>query len=180
MLNAPYTQRQKLLESLNNNLEVVKAWELMVSAVNRIPADMLTTANTVNSTTTFADIPGLRYELEPFGIYEIVGQLLVQSAATTTGLAVTATVPAGATISGTFSHPVAANTLNIGYVTASGNASNDTTGFPAISTTYLVEFRALVVNGGTVGNVQLRFRSEVAASAITVLTNSSLSVRRLK
>lgn len=180
MPNVPQTQRQKLLDSLNSNLEVVKTIEALIYTANRIQTDSLSSTNIVNSTTTFADITGLRVELEAFGIYEATGLLLVQSAATTTGIGVTATVPAGATISGVFSHPSAVNALTLGYVTASGSVSNDTTGFPAIGTTYLVEFRACIVNGSTAGSIQLQFRSEVAASAVTVLTNSSLSVRKLK
>lgn len=180
MPNVPQTQRQKLLESLNNNLEVAKTIEALIYTANRIQTDAVAAGNTANSTTTFADIPGLRVELDAFGIYEVTALLLVQSAATTTGIGVTATVPTGATISGVFSHASTANALTLGYITTSGAVSNDTTGFPAAGTTFLVELRACIVNGGNYGGVQLQFRSEVAASAITVLTNSSLSVRKLK
>jgi len=126
-----------------------------------------------NSAVTLADVTGMNfsaalntnYEVEVFGNFT--------SAATTTGMALALTTPAGATVAGVTWHPVSATALGSAFSRASGAVTGATASVDAVAPNF-VPFTSkwVVKNANTAGIVQLQLRSEVAASAVTLLGGS--------
>ena len=124
-------------------------------------------SNVAVSTTTFADVTGLsffaqantRYEVEVFGA--------IQTAATTTGAALALDIPSGSVI-GQGVHNLAASTLT-GWEQIADNATTGSgSGMRATMANVPIRFQAIAAVGGTGGAVQLRMRSEIASSAVTL------------
>lgn len=138
------------------SVETVDPWHYVV-----LPS------NVAVSTTTFADVTGLsffaqantRYEVEVFGA--------IQTAATATGAALALDIPSGSVI-GQGVHNLAASTLT-GWEQIADNATTGAgSGMRATGANVPIRFQAIAAVGGTGGAVQLRLRSEIAASAVTL------------
>jgi hypothetical protein len=116
----------------------------------------------------------MRFAMQANQTYLIEGKLPFRTAATTTGLGLNATVPAGATLY--FQHraqtSASASETRLGGVASSAVA--------AANTNYMDELTAIVVVGGTAGNFQLRLASEVASSTVTLKAGGMMSCRRLR
>lgn len=130
-------------------------------------------ADVTNSTVTVADVTGLALALAANSIYAIDAKVMFQTAATTTGIRLTQTVPAGATVVAQWNTPTSltATTLTNQRAADTGAAS---TAIDTANANTLAIASVLVITGATAGNLQIRFASEVAASNVVVKAGSNL------
>jgi len=135
-------------------------------------------ADTANSTTTPAAVTGLSFTATANTTYlvEVFGTF--QSAATTTGIALALDIPSG-TVSGQVIHPSSATALTGTEQIADNATSGATTGVRAAATNVPILASFIVAVGATGGPVQLQFRSEIAASAVTMKANLTAMGRRI-
>lgn len=124
------------------------------------------------SSTTLTDVTDFGFLLEANTVYEFEGTLIVQSAATSTGLKLGMTVPAGATVTGSFTHMTTSTESETRPLGASS------TGFPVANSNYAVEFRAIVITSSTAGAAVLRAATEVTSSAVTLKAYSLLKLHK--
>lgn len=134
-------------------------------------------ADVVNSTTALAAVTGLSFAAAANTTYlvEVVGSF--QSAATTTGIALALDIPSGS-VSGQIMHPSSATALTGTEQIADAATTGATTGVRAATTNVPILATFIVAVGGTGGAVQLMFRSEVAASAVTMKATLTAMGRR--
>lgn len=142
-------------------------------AVATLPADV------TDSTGVFIDATGLSIALLANSTYLLESALTFQSAATTTGMALAITLPAGATIRGSYSHNVSATAIEGSYNIASGTVKGDTSGVLVINEDVPITGRWLITTAATAGNAQMQIRTGVAASAITLKAGSTVISTRL-
>lgn len=135
-------------------------------------------ADVANSTVAPAAATGLSFAAAANTTYlvEVVGTF--QSAATTTGIALALDIPSGA-VSGMTVHPASATTLTGTEQIADAVTTGATTGVRAAATNVPIIATFIVSTGATAGQVQLLFRSEVAASAVTLKAGLTAMGRRI-
>lgn len=135
-------------------------------------------ADVTNSTVTLANATGLAIALAANSSYAIDAKVMFQTAAITTGIRLTQTVPTGATHVAQWNTPTSliANTLSNQRAADTGAA---TTAIDTANANTLATGSLLVVTGATAGNLQIRFASEVAASNAVIKTGSSLVAIKL-
>lgn len=121
----------------------------------------------VNSTVALADVSGMSFTAIANTTYLISLIGVFQAAATTTGIAVAVTIPSGA-VAGLGSAPRSATGADIIVQTNTGATLGVTTGVPTANANVPIVQDWIVAVGATGGTVQLQFRSEVAASAVTM------------
>lgn len=131
-------------------------------------------ADSTVSTTTFASVAGMSFAAEADATYlaELCGTF--QTAVTTTGIGLAFDIPSGS-VSGHFLIPTSNTALVNVLQTADDAVLAPSTGVAVASTNYPLSGRALIRIGATGGTVQLRQRSEVAASN-TVLKAGTSSI----
>ncbi|MFN3451168.1 MAG: hypothetical protein ACK4ZE_03345 [Sphingorhabdus sp.] len=136
------------------------------------------TADVANSTVAPAAATGLSFAAAANMVYlvEVVGTF--QSAATTTGIALALDIPSGA-VSGMTLHPASATTLTGTEQIADATTTGATTGVRAAATNIPIRANFIVSVGAIAGQVQLLFRSEVAASAVTLKAGLTAMGRRI-
>jgi hypothetical protein len=135
-------------------------------------------ADVSNSTVTLAAVTGLSFAAMANTTYlvEVVGAF--QSAATTTGIALALDIPSGSVIG-----------LAIANISASSSGSTEqiadsattgaTAGVRAANSNTPITARFVVAVGATAGSIQLQFRSEIAASAVTMKAALTIMGRRV-
>ena len=135
-------------------------------------------ADVSNSTVTMANATGLSFNALANTTYvvDVVGTF--QSAAITTGIALALAIPSGS-VSGQAWHPISATTLNSVEQIATGATTGATTGVRAAATNVPITASYIVAIGATGGAVQLQFRSEIAASAVTMKAGLTAMGRRV-
>jgi hypothetical protein len=135
-------------------------------------------ADVSNSTITLAPVTGLSFVAAANTTYlvELVGTF--QSGATTTGIALALDIPSGA-VTGQIIHPISATTLGSIEQIADAATTGATSGVRAAATNVPVLATFIVAVGITGGTVQLLFRSEVAASAVTMKAGLNALGRRV-
>lgn len=134
-------------------------------------------ADVANSTVTLAPVTGLSFTTAANSSYlvEVIGTF--QSAASTTGIALALDIPSGS-VSGHGFHLISTNGVN-GFDQIADNAVIGTTsGTRAPSVNIPISARFIVAIGATGGSVQLQFRSEIAASAVTLKAGLTAMGRR--
>ena len=124
-------------------------------------------ADVANSTTTLAAVTGLSFPAMANTTYLVEIGGTFQSAAATTGIALALDIPSGS-VSGQVIHPSSATALTGIEQIADNVTTGATTGVRAAATNVPLLARFIVAVGVTGGAVQLQFRSEVAASAVTM------------
>lgn len=129
-------------------------------------------------TAAFVNVTAMLGVLAASSVYMVDGVLTFQSAAVTTGIGLAWTLPAGATISGAYDHNVTNTTAQQAFNIAAGAVSANTTDVPAAATNTPLRGRWLIRTGVTAGNAQLQFRTEVAASSVTIKKDLSALVFR--
>lgn len=134
-------------------------------------------ADVANSTTTLAAVTGLSFVAAANTTYlvDVVGAF--HSAATTTGIAVALDIPSGSVIGQTLTN-TSANALGATEQIADNATTGATTGVRAANTNTPLTARFVVAVGATGGAVQLQFRSEIAASVVTMKANLTAMGRR--
>ena len=130
-------------------------------------------ADVTNSTVTLADVTGLSLALAANSTYAVEAKVMFQTAATTTGIRLTQTVPTGATVVAQWNTPTSltASTLANQRAADAGAAS---TAIDVANANTLASGSLLVITGATAGNLQIRFASEIAASNAVVKAGSNL------
>lgn len=124
-------------------------------------------ADVSNSTVTLASVTGLSFTAAANATYlvELVGTF--QSAATSTGIALALDIPSGS-VSGLLIHATLATVLGGSEQIADSATTGATTGVRAAATNTPIIARWIIAIGGAGGTVQLQYRSEIAASAVTM------------
>jgi hypothetical protein len=130
-------------------------------------------ADVTNNTTTLANVTGLAIALAANSTYAIDAQVMFQTAAITTGIRLTQTVPAGATVVAQWSTPTSLTASTLANQRAA-DVGAATTAIDTANANTLAMGSILVVTGATPGNLQIRFASEVAASNAVVKAGSNL------
>lgn len=136
------------------------------------------TADVINSTVTLAAVTGLSFNALANTTYviDVIGTF--QSAAATTGIALALDIPSGS-ISGQAIHPITATSLGGNEQIADAATTGATTGVRAAATNVPIFATFIVAIGATSGAVQLQFRSEIAASAVTMKAGLTAMGRRV-
>ena len=136
-------------------------------AVVRLGADV------TSNTTALANVTGLAVALAANSTYAIDARVMFQTAATTTGIRLTQTVPAGATVLAQWSTPTTLTALTLANQRAA-DAGATTTAIDTANASTLAMASLLVITGATAGNLQIRFASETAGSNAIVKAGSNL------
>ena len=136
------------------------------------------TADVINSTVTLAAVTGLSFNALANTTYviDVIGTF--QSAAATTGIALALDIPSGS-IAGQTIHPTTATSLGGTEQIADSATTGATTGVRAVATNVPIFATFIVAIGATGGSVQLQFRSEIAASAVTMKAGLTAMGRRV-
>lgn len=123
---------------------------------------VLASDNTV-STTALADVTGMSFTADASSTYivELIGTF--QTAATTTGIGLALNIPSGGVMGQVFTPTSSTAVLNVLQI-ANNAVLAPSTGVAAANTNYPITAKWLVKIDSTGGTVQLRQRSEVAAS----------------
>lgn len=135
-------------------------------------------ADTFDITAVFVNAGNLSAVLAANSTYLVEASLAFQSAALTTGMALGFTLPAGASITGGYSHQATATGSQSAYNTASGTVNSNTSAVPVINANLPLTGRWVIATGANAGVAQLQYRSGVAASAITLKAALSALVFR--
>lgn len=145
--------------------------------IDLVPEPRLSTirlaADVTNNTTTLANVTGLALALAANSTYQIDGQVMFQTAATTTGIRLTQTVPTGATVVAQWNTPTSLTASTLANQRAA-DAGAATTAIDTANANTLATASILVITGATAGNLQIRFASEVAGSNAVVKAGSNL------
>lgn len=139
-----------------------------------LPADVPENAG------VFTDATGLLAALAINSVYIVEGLLTFQSAGAGVGIGLGFTLPAGATISGSYNHNATATTLQGAFNTAAGAVNANTTAVPIINVNIPIHGRWIIRTAGTAGNAQLQLRSSAAATTVTLKQDlSTLSFQKI-
>lgn len=136
------------------------------------PTYVRLTANRTNATTSYADITDLIIPVSANTRYDIECRLIYSANATTTGIGIGWTGPASPTLVG--GQMIAGLTsATVGGTTSVGNDTGGVTTASVATSGNFATFHGIWSNGANAGNVQMRFRSEVAiANAIVIQAGS--------
>jgi len=129
------------------------------------------TADVQNTTVTFANVTGLTFAVAINTNTSFACELFYTTAATTTALQLAINGPASPTA---MRYAVRTSTTATAMHSASQSAydTNTNPGTGGGTTALPVRISGTLENGGTAGTLAIRFRSEVAASAVNVLRGS--------
>ena len=145
---------------------------LLGSADTRLTTARLA-ADVTNNTTTLANVTGLAIALAANSTYTIDAKVMFQTAATATGIRLTQTAPAGATVVAQWNTPTSQTARTLANHRAADTGAA-TTGVDVANANTLASGLILVITGATAGNLQIRFASEVAGSNAVVKAGSNL------
>ena len=143
------------------------------------------TSTQQSTATALADVTQLVRALAANATYSINCFVTFQSAATTTGLNLGFTSPTGCVCSVEVVVPVtstaAASQLRTTFPNAAATNTGNVlgTGVTAINSNHTARISGIITNGANAGNFQVRFATEVNASAITLQTSSVMVLERL-
>jgi hypothetical protein len=98
---------------------------------------------------------------------------MFQTAATATGIRLTQTAPAGATVVAQWNTPTSLTARTLANQRAADTGAA-TTGVDVANANTLATGSFLVITGATAGNLQIRFASEVGGSNAVVKAGSNL------
>jgi hypothetical protein len=143
------------------------------------------TSTQQSTATALADVTQLVRALVANATYSIDCFVTFQSAATTTGLNLGFTSPTGCVCSVEVVVPItstaAASQLRTIFPNAAATNTGNVlgTGVTAINSNHTARISGIITNGANAGNFQVRFATEVAASAVTLQTSSVMVLERL-
>ena len=143
------------------------------------------TSTQQSTSTALADVTQLVEALAANATYRVDCFVTFQSAATTTGLNLGFTSPTGCVCSVEVVVPItstaAASQLRTTFPNAAATNTGNVlgTGVSTINTNQTARISGIITNGANAGNFQVRFATEVAASAVTLQTSSVMVLERL-
>lgn len=159
-----------------------RTWSLSNTSGTIVPDNLvLATADTSNSTTSDIDAVGLSFTPDASGIYEFEAWIICRSAAAATGVQVTVTGPGQVSFPAWISRgPTNVDSLEvIKYGTASNPAFTGLN-MPVLNQDYIVHIKGTFKVTGTPSSaVKVVFKSEVAASSVTIKADSYFRARKL-
>lgn len=136
------------------------------------PTYVLLTATRTNATTSYADITDLVIPVTANQRLSVECRFIYSANATTTGIGIGWTGPASPTLTGGLMTS-GLTTATVGGTTSVGNDTGAVTTASVATTGNFATFEGVWNNGANAGNVQMRFKSEVAiASAIVIQPGS--------
>ena len=138
----------------------------------KLPADV------ANSTVALAAVTGLSFVAAANTTYLVQVFGAFQSAAVTTGIAMALDIPSGS-VAGQIIHPTSATSLGGTEQIADSATTGATSGVRAAATNVPIFDAFVIAIGVTAGTVQLQFRSEIAASAVTMKAGLTIMGRRI-
>lgn len=161
--------------------------QLPTSSGGALTASTAIMTSTQQSTSvTPANVTQLVLPLAANGVYLVECFVTFQSAATTTGLGLGFTSPTGCRCMCEITVPITSTAAATQLRTFFPNAAVATntgivvgTGVTAINSNHTGKISGIIRNGSTAGNFQVQFRSEIAASAVTLQIGSELSLIRI-
>lgn len=136
------------------------------------PSYVVTTQDTTNATTSYANITGLVFNVAAATRYRISCVLPYDANATTTGIGIGWVGPASPTLTrGLMTSGL--TTATVGATTINGNDTGAATTASVATTNNIAHLEGIWSNGANAGTIQLRVKSEVAvANAIIVRTGA--------
>ena len=143
------------------------------------------TSTQQSTATALANVTQLVASLEANATYTVDCFVTFQSAATTTGLNLGFTSPTGCNPMVEIVVPItstaAASQLRTTFPNAGSTTSGSVlgTGVTAINSNHTARLSGIIKNGGTAGNFQIQFATEVAASAVTLQIGSTMQLTRI-
>ncbi len=144
---------------------------------------LVTTADVINATITFANITGLTFSMLASKTYIIEAWLIFQSSAIATGIKFALNGPASpVAVVMNADIPIALTLYASGNMLASRayDTGTPSTGVDAANANLLCKIDGLVRNGTTAGTLAVRFACEVATSpGVTVKAGSVLRYRQV-
>ncbi|MFC7422067.1 hypothetical protein ACFQNF_19595 [Iodobacter arcticus] len=151
--------------------------DLSATADSRLTSARMS-SDVSNNTVTLSNATGLMIALAANSHYALEAKVMFQTAALTTGIRLSQTVPAGATVAAQWNIPISltASALSNQRAADTGTAS---TAVDAINANTLATASILVITAATAGNIQIRFASEVAASNVVIKAGSHLVATRV-
>lgn len=135
-------------------------------------------ADVVNSNAALAPATGLSFAGAANTTYLVELAGTFQSAAVGTGIAVALDIPSGS-VTGFGYHPVSATALGSVEQIADSATTGATAAVRAAATNVPIAARWIVATGASGGTVQLQFRTEVGASAVTLKAGLTALGRRI-
>jgi hypothetical protein len=124
-------------------------------------------SDVANSTVTLAPVTGMSFTAFANTTYIVTVIGVFTSASAACGIALALDIPSGA-VSGLALHPVSATGVGSVEQIADGATTGATTGVRLAASNTTITGQYIIAIGATGGPVQLQFRSEVAATAITM------------
>lgn len=137
-------------------------------------ANKVKAADQANSLITAVDVGDLTQALAAGTRYFFRAVVLYSAAAATTGLGLGVNGPVGSTVAAWVLIPTTATAVQNGVVIALDGNVQGTASLGATVLAAVVE--GTMLTGPTAGNLAIRYRSEVAGSAVTAKAGSHLSV----
>jgi hypothetical protein len=143
------------------------------------------TATQQSTSTALANVTQLVSALAANATYLVDCFVTFQSAATTTGLNLGFTSPTGCRPMVEIVVPIvstaAASALRTTFPNAASTTSGSVlgTGVTAVNSNHTARISGIIVNGGTAGNFQIQFATEVNASAVTLQIGSAMQLTRI-
>lgn len=151
------------------------AWVNLLGGSGPVATVKLTADLAAYSATAMTNSTGLSFAVSSGTYYRISGMILFQTAATTTGIRLGATLPAFTRYGVSISAPIAADGASgmwHGWLTSSGD-SVVATGVQAITTDYLATIHGILLPSAG-GTFQLQHGSEIAGSNVIVRQGSHI------
>jgi hypothetical protein len=143
------------------------------------------TATQQSTTTALANVTQLVASLEANATYTVDCFVTFQSSATTNGLILGFTSPTGCNPMVEIVVPIvstaAASALRITFPNAGSTTSGSVTGtgVTAINSNHTARLSGIIKNGGTAGNFQIQFATEVGTQTITLQIGSTMQLTRI-
>ena len=170
-----------------NGSSILGSGDLTISGGGGLTSQSAVMTSTQQSTVvTLADVTQLALPMVANGVYQVDCFVTFQSAATTTGLGLGYTSPTGCRCMCEIVVPITSTAIasalrtffpNATVATNTGNVLG--TGVTAINSNHTARISGIIRNGANAGNFKIQFRSEIAASAITLQIGSELQLIRI-
>lgn len=136
------------------------------------PSYVVLTAARTNATTSYADITDLVIPVTENQRLDIECRFVYSANATTTGIGIGWTGPASPTRTGGLM-TAGLTSATVGGTTSVGNDTGGVTTASVATTGNFATFKGFWINGANAGNIQMRFKSEVAVASAIVIQPSS-------
>lgn len=131
-------------------------------------------ADIADSIGAFINAGALNAPLAINSTYLVEGMITFQSANVGVGLGVAITLPAGATITGGYSHQATATGSQSAMNLASAAVNANTTAVPVANANTPLIGRWVIKTAGTAGSAQFQFRSGAGGTAVTIKQDLSV------